>query len=222
MKPLLKLCFLLIGLLTISCKSKTAEDSGSASVGSVPSGVAFRVDAPRSELKWNAFKPTGEHHGIVPISGGTIYMDGGLITGGTIEINMTGLEAHDMEKEMKENLENHLKGTVAGKEEDFFNVGKFPTASYKILGSSKLENDPIGTHMINGELTIKDISKPVNIKAKLDTGSVDAIKATTEPFVIDRTQWDIKFKSKKFFDDLKDDFINDEIRLEITIGAIKA
>lgn len=222
MKPLFILSIFFIGLMTISCKSKTAEDSSAATTGPVPSGVAFQVDVPRSELKWNAFKPTGEHHGIVPISGGTIYMDGDLITGGTIEMNMAGLQVRDADAETKEKLEVHLKGTVAGKEEDFFNVRKFPTATYTILSSSKLENDPVGTHMINGELRIKDITKPVSIKAKLDTGSGNAIKATTEPFVIDRTQWDIKFKSRKFFDDLKDDFINDEIKLEITIGAVKA
>jgi YceI-like domain len=222
MKPLFILSIFFISLMTISCKSKTAEDSPSVTTGSVPPGVAFQVDVPRSELKWNAFKPTGEHHGIVPISGGTIYMDGDLITGGNVEFNMAGLEAHDMDAEMKEKLESHLKGTVPGKEDDFFNVGKFPTATYTIISSSKLENDPLGTHMINGELRIRDITKPVSIKAKLDTGSGNAIKATTEPFVIDRTEWDIKFKSKKFFDDLKDDFINDEIKLEITLGAVKS
>ena len=222
MKPLFILSIFFIGLMTISCKSKTAEDSSSVTTGPVPQGDAFQVDVPRSQIKWNAFKPTGEHHGIVPISGGTIYVDGDLITGGSIKINMAGLEAHDMDADMKEDLESHLKGTAPGKEEDFFNVGKFPTATYTILSSSRLENDPVGTHMINGELTIKDITKPVSFKATLDMGSGNAIKATTEPFVIDRTQWDIKFKSKKFFDDLKDDFVNDEIKLEITLGAIKA
>ena len=206
-----------------SCKSKTAEESTTTTTtGTNATGAAFQIDVPRSELKWNAFKPTGTHHGIVPISGGTIYVDGDLITGGNIEFDMSGLLVQDLEGEMKDKLESHLKGTEPGKEEDFFNVGKFPTATYTILNSSKLENDPLGTHMINGELRIKDITKPVSFKAMVDLASGTALKATTEPFTIDRTEWDIKFKSKKFFDDLKDDFINDEVKLEITIGAIKS
>lgn len=212
-------------LMAVSCKSKGAEENTTdttATTGTTPQGSAYEIDVPRSELKWNAFKPTGTHFGIVPIAGGTIYADGDIITGGSVEINMAGLEVKDSDGEMKEKLEAHLKGSVPGKEDDFFNVSKYPKATFNILGSTKLENDPLGTHMINGELRIKDITKPVSFKAVVDLSSGVALKATAEPFVIDRTQWDIKFKSKKFFDDLKDDFVNDEIKLELTVGAVKA
>ena len=221
------LLFLIVStsLLAVSCKSKGAEESTADTAttsGTTPQGTAYEIDVPRSELKWNAFKPTGTHFGTVPIAGGTIYVDGDLITGGSVEINMSGLEVKDSEGEMKEKLEAHLKGSVPGKEDDFFNVSKYPKATFNILGSTKLENDPLGTHMINGELRIKEITKPVSFKAVVDLASGVAIKATAEPFVIDRTEWDIKFKSKKFFDDLKDDFVNDEIKLELTVGAVKA
>ncbi|MDZ4748057.1 MAG: YceI family protein [Saprospiraceae bacterium] len=221
------LLFLIVStsLMAVSCKSKGAEENAAETTttsGSTPQGAAYEIDVPRSELKWNAFKPTGTHFGTVPISGGTIYVDGDLITGGSIEINMTGIEVKDMDGEMKEKLEAHLKGSVPGKEEDFFNVAKYPKATFTILGSNKLENDPLGTHLINGELRIKEITKPVSFKAVVDLTSGVALKATAEPFVIDRTEWDIKFKSKKFFDDLKDDFVNDEIKLELTVGAVKA
>ncbi len=224
MKQLFIFSIFSLSLLIVSCKSKGAEDATTettSTIGNVPKGIAYAIDVPRSELKWNAFKPTGTHSGIVPIAGGTIYVDGDLITGGTVDINMTGLEVRDLDGEMKEKLESHLKGSLEGKEDDFFNVSKYPAATYTILGSTKLENDPLGTHMINGELKIKDITKPVSFKANVDLASGEALKATTEPFVIDRTLWDIKFKSKKFFDDLKDDFVNDEIKLELTVGAVK-
>ena len=225
MKHLLLLLIISTGLLATSCKSKGAEETTSetgAATGLTPKGIAYEIDVPRSELKWNAFKPTGTHHGIVPLSGGTIYVDGDVISGGTVEINMAGLQVQDMDGEMKDKLEAHLKGTVPGKEDDFFNVAKYPAATFTILGSTKLENDPLGTHMINGELRIKDITRPVSFKAVVDLASGVALKATAEPFVIDRTEWNIKFKSKKFFDDLKDDFVNDEIKLELTVGAVKA
>lgn len=211
--------------MAVSCKSKGAEENTTETTmtsGTAQEGTAYEIDVPRSELKWNAFKPTGTHSGIVPIAGGTIYADGDLITGGSVEMNMTGLEVKDLDGEMKQKLEAHLKGSVPGSEDDFFNVSKYPKATYKILGSTKLENDPLGTHMINGELTVREITKPVSFKAVVDLSSGTALKATAEPFVIDRTEWDIKFKSKKFFDDLKDDFVNDEIKLELTVGAVKS
>jgi polyisoprenoid-binding protein YceI len=223
MKQLILLSIFSLSLLAVSCKSKGAEETAAETTTptGTPAGAAYQVDVPRSQLKWTAFKPTGNHQGSVPIAGGTIYVDGDLITGGAVDINMSGLQVEGMDEGMKADLENHLKGTVPGKEEDFFNVGKYPTATFTILSSTKLENDPLGTHMINGELKMKDISKPVSFKAVVDLASGVALKATAEPFVIDRTQWDIRFKSKKFFDDLKDDFVNDEIRLELTIGAVK-
>jgi polyisoprenoid-binding protein YceI len=224
MKYLTLLSLLFVSLLMTSCKSKGAEESAdtAAATGTTATGTAYQIDIPRTELKWNAFKPTGTHHGIIPVSGGTIYVADGLITGGSIDFNMSGIEVRDLDGEMKDKLESHLKGTVPGKEDDFFNVAKYPTANYKITGSTKLENDPLGTHMINGELTIRGITKPVSFKANVDLASGAALKATAEPFVIDRTEWEIKFKSKKFFDDLKDDFVNDEVRLELTVGAIQA
>jgi polyisoprenoid-binding protein YceI len=90
-----------------------------------------------------------------------------------------------------------------------------------VVSSTKLENDQLGTHMINGELTMKGITKPVNFKAVVDLSSGVAMKATAEPFMIDRTQWDVKFMSKTFFDNLKDDFVNDQVRIELTLGAVK-
>jgi polyisoprenoid-binding protein YceI len=209
----------------VSCKSKGAEENTTETTettGNNPKGVAYEIDVPRSELKWNAFKPTGTHFGTVPIAGGTIYVDGDLITGGSVEIDMTGIEVKDLDGEMKQKLEAHLKGSVPGSEDDFFNVSKYPKTTFNILGSTKLENDPLGTHMINGELRIKEITKPVSFKAVVDLTSGVALKATAEPFVIDRTEWDIKFKSKKFFENLKDDFVNDEIKLELTVGAVKS
>ncbi len=215
---------LLTTLSLVSCKSKGTEETTATetSAATTGPGETFLIDIPRSELKWNAYKPTGSHHGIIPISAGKINVADGLIMSGTIEFNIAGIEVRDLEGEYKEKLEGHLRGTVPGKEDDFLNVQKYPNASFTITGSTKLENDPLGTHMINGDLTIRDITKPVSFKAKVDLASGNALKATAEPFVIDRSQWEIKFKSKKFFDDLKDDFINDEVKLELTIGALKA
>lgn len=224
MRHLIFLSFILSLVTLISCTSKTdsrpADETAPSST--LHSGVPFQVDAPRCEVKWTAFKPTGQHHGIVPVSGGTLYVNGNVITSGSVTLNMAALEVHDGEGEMKEKLTNHLRGTTPGKEDDFFNVGKFPTATFTVRGSTPIENDPAWTHTINGELTMKGITKPVSFKANVDLMAGNALKATSEAFVINRAEWNIKFKSKSFFDDLKDDFINDEIRLELTLGAVKS
>jgi hypothetical protein len=209
MKTHFLLPLLLLGLLISSCKSsnqdETTSDTAPQLTGGTPKGVAYTIDAPRCELKWTGFKPTTSHFGIVPIGSGTIYVDGDLITGGTVEIKMSELEVHDLEGQKKIDLENHLKGTEAGEEDHFFNVQKYPTATFTVLNSVKLENDPLGTHQINGNLMSSGV----------------AMKAVAEPFVIDRSKWDVRYKSKSFYADLNDKFIKDEIRFELTIGALK-
>ncbi len=214
----------LTGLVFLSCKSENADQHADTEVlasNETPSGVAYTIDIPRSELKWTGFKPTSSHYGIVPIGKGTVYVDGDLITGGTVELRMDQLEVHDLEGQKRTDLENHLKGTEAGEEDHFFNVQKFPTATFTIFKSVKLENDPVGTHEIHGNLTIKGITHPISFKAVVDLSSGVAMKAVAEPFVIDRSKWDVRYKSKTFYDNLNDKFILDEVRFELTIGALK-
>jgi len=225
MKQLFFLGMLFIGLMGTACKEKAAstdkatEGTENETQANANDGT-YNIDTQTSQIKWQGAKPTGVHNGTVPISSGNIIVNNGLITGGTIEIDMTGIVVTDLEGDSKKNLEAHLKGTEPGKELDFFNVDKFPKATYAIASSTALQGDPDGTHMINGTLTIKDISKPVNFKAKVDMAG-NALAATTPQFSIDRTEFDIKFKSAKFFNNLRDDFVNDEFKLQINVDARK-
>ena len=223
MKKILFLCVLITGMTITSCKEKTTtEVKVDATDNSAKSSMdgTYTIDATNSQIKWQGAKPTGVHNGTVPISSGSIMVRDGNISGGQIDIDMAGIVVTDLEGDMKNNLEAHLKGTAAGKEQDFFNVNKFPKATYVINSSAKIENDPDGTHMIHGTLTIKDISKPVNFKAKV-SGDGNSLTATTPQFSVDRTEFDIKFKSAKFFNNLQDDFVNDEFKLEINVNAKK-
>jgi polyisoprenoid-binding protein YceI len=183
-------------------------------------GGTYTIDAQNSVIRWWGSKPTGVHNGTVPVSSGSVTVDNGNITGGTIEIDMNNITVLDLEGENKMKLEAHLKGKDPGKENDFFNVDKYPKATYVVNSASPLENDPDGTHMINGTLTIKDISKPVNFKANV-TITNDKLSAETPEFSIDRTEYDIRFKSRKFFNNLQDDFVDDEFKLKISLNAVK-
>jgi len=195
--------------------------SDSSALAGTGEGTPFMLDIPRCKVSWTATKPTGSHYGIVPVQAGGFTLSGDQITGGTIEINMAGIEVHDLEGEYRAKLEAHLRGTTAGKEGDFFNTNQYPIATFRIGQSAPLSGDPNNNQLIQGELTIKDITRPIAFKARVDASAGTAIKITTEPFTLDRTEWDIRFKSKKFFDDLKDDFIDDEFTLQLEIGALQ-
>src|SRR5690606_24870037 len=108
----------LAGLL--GCKPAATTDTTPASdaqgVAATGQGTVFNLDAPRSQVKWSASKPTGTHNGIVPIASGTLTLDNGQLTGGQVEINMAGIEVHDLEGDYRQSLEGHLRGTTPGKE----------------------------------------------------------------------------------------------------------
>lgn len=224
MKQQIFFWILILALIGIACKEKSesgkAGDPSTVDKNDGTGRSVFQIEPQQSTLKWVGSKPAGIHKGTVPISGGTVTVEGGTVTGGTIEIDMTNLTVQDPQGEMGDNLEAHLKGIAPGKEEDFFNVGKFPKGTYTIASSSVLANDPEATHLINGNLTIKDITKPVSFKARVEIKD-NELTASAAPFNIDRTEFDIRFKSKKFFSNLKDDFVNDEFQIGFHVVANK-
>ncbi|MEO6132420.1 MAG: YceI family protein [Saprospiraceae bacterium] len=194
----------------------TSSDNNNAP----PGKYQYMIIPNLSTVKWMGAKPTGKHNGIVPVAGGGLNLEGDQIKDGSITMDMTQLKVLDPEGDMGKSLEDHLKGTAPGKEEDFFNTGKYSTATFEITSASKIDNDPAATHMINGNLTIKNITEPVSFKAKVEKIE-NGVVITALPFTIDRTLYDIKFKSKKFFDNLKDDYVNDEFQIEFYIVANK-
>jgi len=73
---------------------------------------------------------------------------------------------------MSEKLDTHVKG------EDFFNVAKYPTMTFK---SSKVEKNADGSLKITGDLTIRGVTKSVALTA---TAPKPAIK---DPWGLQRT-----------------------------------
>ena len=71
---------------------------------------------------------------------------------GEFFVDMTSINVQDLTGGSKERLEGHLRS------DDFFSVESFPSA-HLYISSSELISD--GKWMVNGFLTIKDISHPV-------------------------------------------------------------
>ncbi len=179
----------------------------------------YTVNVSESTIEWKGFKPTGTHNGTINLENGVLKTDDGKLQSGTFLIDMTSINVTDLEAgDGKEDLEAHLKGTVEGKENHFFDVSKFPFAAFEITGTESLA---AGKTRLSGNLDIKgqkhNISFPVNI-----TNDGDQMIIESEAFTIDRTKWNVNYGSKSIFEDLGDKFINDDIELKISIKAKKA
>jgi polyisoprenoid-binding protein YceI len=193
-------------------QTQSTTNDNKESTYPTPSGTKLPINASASKLEWEAGKVTGKHEGTVKIKNGDIYVESDKVTGGIFEIDFTSIEVLDLkDAESNAKLTNHLKS------DDFFSASSHPVGKFTIA-SVEPYSDAKGNNMkINGTLTIKGIAKPVSFPAtiKIEKGKVSA----SADFTVDRTQWDIKFRSGKFYENLGDKLIYDDFRIKLNLFA---
>ncbi len=135
-------------------------------------------------------------------------IENGQLIGGTVEIDMNKTEGPGHERD--NNLINHLKGP------DFFDVKKFP---FSTIAISRVASVNVEDKEITGNLTIKGITHPVTFPARMEV--MDRMVKANGKLVIDRTKWDVRYRSGKFYDNLADQTISDSIEFQIEIVAKK-
>lgn len=176
-------------------------------------GEGVKVDTKTSKLGWLAKKVTGQHNGEVIIKSGSLEIDNNTLTGGEFVINMTSINVLDItNEEYNTKLVNHLNSP------DFFNTAEFPEAKFKITSAKKSKSDQ-GNYEITGDLTIKGITKPVTFPAQVDVKDGNILASAT--IIFDRAQYDVKYGSGSFFDNLGDKTIYDEVEMKVNLVARK-
>ena len=161
------------------------------------------VDVVNSEITWKGRKITGEHEGTIKLQEGTLnFDDKNELTGGSFIMNMSTLNVTDLEGESKGKLEGHLKS------DDFFSTTKYSTSKFVI---TKVDGKN-GKYKVTGDLIIKGISFPNTFDM-----TVNENNTATAHLKVDRTKYEIKFRSASFFDGLKDKVIYDEFDLNVTL-----
>ena len=156
---------------------------------------------------WNVFTPNSQT-GYVYISKGELMIENGQLMGGTVEVDMNTIADRNHGRDNK--LVNHLK------DPDFFDVKKFPVSAIVI---TKVASINVDNKEVTGNLTIKGVTHPVTFPAKMEVR--DGIVKANGRLVIDRTLWDIRYKSGKFYDNLANQTMSDSIEFHINIVAKK-
>jgi len=195
--------------------SKTEEAQTAAKADS--SAQAFVMDTAATKMEWFASKVTGKHNGTLKIKSGELKVQGGKLIAGMFTMDMKSIKVADItEAETNAKLTAHLNS------EDFFNTSTNPEATFELISAEPIANAATDApnYTLKGNLTIKGISKAISFPAKVQLTD-DAVNASAE-FPIDRTEWDIKYGSGKFFKDLADKAINDNFDVKLNISAKKA
>ncbi|MDD7914957.1 YceI family protein [Polaribacter ponticola] len=208
MKKVIVTLILVASVLT-ACKGEKKEKVEVKEAVKVETNIAElnNVDLATSILNWKGTKPGGAHNGIVTLKSGGLLIENETLKGGQFIIDMNSITNLDMKgSKGAENIEGHLKN------EDFFDVAVYPVSKFVITNVENTE----GKLFVTGNLNIKDVTKSVTIPASLTVvNGVSVFKS--ESFNINRADFNIKYKSKSFFKDLKDKFVDDLVEMSFVV-----
>jgi polyisoprenoid-binding protein YceI len=218
-----KLIYILsIAGVIASCNNQQAtEATEQAAVSTDTSGTNYLVDPTTSMLDWKATKKGGSgHNGTIKVSEGNLNVKEGNIVSGSFGIDMKTIVNLDLtDAKSNSDLVGHLSSA------DFFDAEKYPKGKFDITSVKPLTNDTAGnTHMVSGNLTIKDSVKNISFPAKVVI-TENEVSAEGE-VVINRLQWGITYNSVSaspaaLLKKLGDNAINDELTIRIHLKAKK-
>lgn len=165
----------------------------------------YTVDVERSTIEWSAKKVGGGHAGTVKIAGGNLIYTGKALKSGSFQMNMSSITSDNAR------VTTHLKS------DDFFSTEKNPMSKFEITKVTSAGADRVN---ITGNLSIKGFTHPVTFPATVKQQK-GVLVAVASGIRVDRTKYDIKFRSKTFFGDIGDKAIDDEFELSINLTAKK-
>lgn len=169
----------------------------------------FRIVANQSIIEWTGKKVTGSHNGTISIKAGTLLLKDNTLSGGDFIIDTSSIKILDItDPATNAQFAGHLFS------EDFFAIERFPEASFIITAVENVHGDD---YLVTGDLSIKGITNEVSFKATVHIE--DATVTASGKIIVDRTKFDIKFRSGNFFQNLGDNLIYNDFELDVKLTA---
>jgi polyisoprenoid-binding protein YceI len=173
----------------------------------------LEIDQDKSFIKWKGTKSNGSYHdGLIAVNNSILHIDSNnILIDGEIIIDMNSIICADIKNEEgNQNLVEHLKT------DDFFSTTNFPTALLKINKVTAIKDND---YRVNGDLTIKNQTHPIEFIANIIVE--ENMGLASGKIEIDRAKYNIKYKSKSWYPDIGDMFINDIFELYFNLLAVK-
>lgn len=200
-------------------ESKTNDQEPSAAAISPAADLSqaetvYTANAGASEINWKGSKlyELDSHTGTIGLKSGQLGFKDGAPVAGKFTLDMTTIVNTDItDPKYNAKLVGHLKN------EDFFAVDQFPTATFELV--SVAPGASANQYTITGNLTIKEKTRAISAPTTITTdesGTQASAKLT-----IDRTQFDIRYGSESAFADLAQDKVIDD-KVEITLNVALA
>lgn len=170
----------------------------------------YHVDTKASTVEWLGKKTTGQHNGNVALQSGHIKFSNGIPVNGEFTLNMNSITVTDIkDAEDNQHLVTHLKSN------DFFSAEKHPAATLRIKKVEKSSSKTGANYQVTADLTIKGITNEIQFPAQIERK--DNIVSAAANFTIDRTKWNVVYKSKSILGSMADKFIYDDIAYTVKL-----
>lgn len=172
------------------------SDAAAPAVG----GLAIAPEG--SKIEFIGSKVTGQHHGGFKSFSGAAGLtpDQGSLAKLAVDVDMNSTWSDD------EKLTGHLKAP------DFFDVAKFPKATF-VTTEIKPGGEKGATHTVTGNLTLHGVTKSISFPATVAVK--DGGFELNSEFALNRKDFGIVYPGKT------DDLIRDEVVLKIAVKAPK-
>lgn len=165
------------------------------------------VDGSQSEVGWSAKSVTDTHLGKIKLTKAELQFQDSRLVGGSFEVDMNSITVTDItDSQHNQDFINHITT------EDFFEVNRFPTASFRI---TEVARESGNDYRVKGVMKIKEREQPVEFIARVTSTPTGTRTAAT--LTIDRTAFGIEYGSQGKRGSEKDWFIHNEFVLNVNV-----
>jgi len=204
----------LCALAFVACETKKAETVETVVKEPVVEVTSINGSNSKADnyVWWQGGKIIGDdnHSGTMDVSNASFTITDGELSSGKIMVDLASMKSEDLEGGKAEKLIGHLSA------DDFFNVAKYPNATFKF---NKVTKSSDGMHNLVGEMTIRDVTKEMTVPAKVHLMN-GKVKSLESDFSFDRSEFNVNYGSaKKFLELAKDKVIKDEIVMKVYINS---
>lgn len=215
MKALLAITWAALTLTSFGCdndpaKGKVQAKVSEPAVASAPSpatpagnAINYAFSQAGSKVQFVGAKVTKKHEGTIDSFSGVVQLVENEPTKSSVqaELNLDALTTDDAK------LTKHLKSS------DFFDVAKFPKATFKST-AIKAGGDNNATHTVTGNLELRGVTKQISFPARIKH-SAEGVQVEAE-FAINRRDFGIEYPG------MANDLIKDDVLILLKLDAKKS
>ncbi len=179
---------------------------------SVAGQSTYELDVKKSKILWNTGKLVGGHFGYFYFNSGSLrFSDKGEPADGTFNMDLKSIHSTDNTEEFNKRTDQTLRT------EKFLDIDRFPVARMNVTKITRIERST--NYKVNGNLTIKGISQPIEFIASIVTA--DNITKIAAEVDIHRFLWNIDVPAQSGSTDFLSGIIEkktpDEVHLSLSV-----